>query len=645
MYLCTILPGHKTSTPVVLSKTIEASATHVWRLSEARIIFNAVSTSTITVPVDALPDNRWTYMLLGPLFRLTCLFEACGRLSPSGPVAVRIHIAKDVFDSHLTRGLCSSECMEWESRLNSVLTTTMFIVESTAERRKKSSWETSTVSMDISGATPLGPDVMFDWNAMLFSSTKPLSFSADLPMCLYASAITPRAEYLLASCSTARRVRARTGLLDSISAPHGLLVVTPHADIWCAAAKSASMVVFDSALDLSRQDMEADSFCVVVHPDALLATVADLVDLDDLMGDAMLHRAVRGNFKRMWRRMFVNSIAGKFSNVRTPLPLIHFGCAILDDLGDFGSDSVQQLCSSDKVVHVIVDHTRLRVDWPSFRDLARVYGEVPRWAIPLMHRDAQHLIHVLPTPKSLKKHVKLVGHQVRACVAEERVASMFQNSAPPVPLADALQRFASKPLPLAVLRELVLRSFCTWTSTLGEFLVSKREQVHQLSENFVKSVLDKFGSDTCGICFDTKADAMALCGHVYCKDCARQHFGSAWADNHIQPCAMCRVALTSGDLFFLLPEGEPYEPVKTSKNAALETFLRGLRNSTFLQVWSRDESIREDTRTVVITSITNVTAINVLKSLQNFSHAVQVHVFYTADEAAAFDSFQLDFNM
>lgn len=644
MYLCTVLPGHKKDTPVVLGRTVEATAVHVWRNSEARVVFTA-GTISVSIPTHSLPNNHWTFLLISPLFRITCLFEslANNRLSASGPVALRVHVVRDIFDAQLSRGLCSAEFVEWEARLNNVLSTTMYTVESTADKRKRPTWDVPRVGLDVGASTAFGPDHKFDWNALLFSSTRAPSVTREFPMSLYVSDITPRADYLIAACASPRRGRTRAGLLDTVAAPQGLLVVSAHCDMWVAAAQKASMTVFTEALELSRQDMESESFCVVVHPDSIITTLYSLVDLDDLMGDALLHRSVP--FKTLGRRMFVNAVATKFPNVRTPIPLIQFGCAILDDLGrDTGS--VKQLVVSDKLVHVIVDHERMRVEWPSMKDLAMVYGaELPHWALPLLHRDGQDLIHVLPTPKSVKKHVKLVGHPVRASTAEDRVSAMFRHRPVPVPIADALQRFSARPLPLTVMRELVLRSFQTWSSTLGEFLKSDREGVHQLSEHFVKSVLEQLGSDACGICFDTKAEAMALCGHVYCKDCARQHFGSAWADNQIQSCAMCRVALTSGDLFFVQPDGEAFEPVKTSKVSALDGFLCGLRNKALMQVWCEGGDVRPETRTLVITNIKDVLAIDVMKALKDCPHAVQVHIFHTPEETSAFDCFHTDFNV
>ena len=586
-------------------------------VSEATIAFNAVfneiritlkTGSVVHVPVDRLRFMTWLRLLAFDSLKLTCMVSTS--LAFSDPYAVKVHAVSKHFEVPLWNPLV----MAVEKELASVMRYS-FAIDTP---KKRGPWDSFPKVADIATSVTVAPCVHWSYESSCFVEAPTEGLKALLKPVAVVSTVTDHWRgNLLVQWSTARsslkKRRVDPPDASRLDAPDTALVITEDVAAWTQAAKGLDITCgVLGTISLSR-DTLSQTRLVIATPMCIAQEIMTAEDLEQSIRVGARCTSIQA------RRLAVHVVTQNFSNFTLPLDYVKFNMLMIDTEEDLGMLSPGQ---SSRCVRIHKDaRTKPRGSY--------LCANVPKWAFSLA-LTASEVLYV-PVPKTVLKHYHIVGHPIKATVAEERIAKTFQNRFCPLEASEAILRFAQKSMPIGVVKELMRSHFQRLQISLASF--ASTEAPVAVNAQYALKAIDE--SKTCCVCFDpTNADkwAITLCGHVFCKDCARQHFYKEWTDGKAKDCAQCRTPLLSGDFFLIESfDKQSYVPAISAKKQAVRSFTTGVRSSLGIQFWGQPDCC-ERPKHLVIEDVATVTAPEIITKYQG----LQVHVFYGPEESRAF---------
>ena len=608
MYLCTLFPFE---TSEAQNTVVEASVSFHYGNNEVRITLK--NGTVLHVAVERLKTLAWLSLLVHDTVRLTCLVNVSHTFSQ--PYAIRVDALSQAFNVPLW----SPQIMALEKNLADAMRYG-YVTEST---KRKPAWDSFSKVSEIATSVGVAPNVHWSYEDMCFvmSPREPLK-TMITPVALVSTVTNHWRAGLLTQWASKGSLKKRKAEFPDdgrYDASETALVITYDVDEWEAAAKSVEFSCARLDCDMSRDDLAATRV-VIATP----LQVAQSVALREGLEESILAGA-RCTVMQA-RRLAVHVVSENFGNFALPLDFIKFNMMILDSNDGLGILSPAQ---SSRVVRVIKDsRTKPRGNVLCNQS---VTNSVPKWAFPLA-MGVSEVLHVA-VPKSVLKHYQIVGHLVKATPSEERIVKVFSQRFCPLESSEAILRFAQKSMPIGVVKDLMRSHFQRMQISLASFVSG--EPPVAINSAYALRAIDT-STKSCCVCFETASEekwAITLCGHVFCKECARQQFYKDWSDGRAKDCAVCRTPLLSGDFFLVEAfEKSTYVPVLSAKKQAVRSFVTGVRSSLGIQYWPVSDSSARP-KHLIIEDVEKVAAPNII---QRFPQGLQVHVFYGADETRFF---------
>jgi hypothetical protein len=253
-------------------------------------------------------------------------------------------------------------------------------------------------------------------------------------------------------------------------------------------------------------------------------------------------------------------------------------------------------------------------------------------------------------PEQILRKFRIFGHHIKHSPVEKMIYKMFPFGCP-LPLGQAVQRFSGDSMPSSVAQELLMHHFSRLGSTLGEYSLPMTSEISQVKFSFVDGSLRDVNKE-CSICLDTitKKYSFAICGHVYCSDCAIKFFRDEFAQQKHKECAMCRTTLLTADVFNI-DEEKAFKPSLSSKDQAVQNFIKASktgnvknwRDFSFGGRYVHDAEQIKDSKTIIVEKPFECSAKNILEIFADSIVPISFNVFYTTQEKKYFLNLQASF--
>jgi hypothetical protein len=650
MYLCTLLPFHEEDD---FEGHLEASIQTNWRNNEIKFVS---ALGTYILPIGNMRTSEWLNLCTAPYCKLVALL----RPSDFAPLGIRVILNREsivnAYDSLNTlRPEDKDAFFNFEASLQiccGQLNSTYYL-ENLDKKRRSQAWDNQTRRhIDIQMSLKLSENLYWSFTTNSFSRECPenLVLHEARPTVLVSNCCDSWRSTVLERASQTHKTSkspaaSATAATECISV-HGItLVVTNEPSKWLKTWKedeTEKAVEFETRglpmCDIDYANMHGHT--LVISPNGLQSNIHSLYNLYETVEYCM--KSASGQSKRtkgQVKRTIVESLVKKLPNFVVPSTLLQVGCIVIDDfetnayikdlLGSLAALRWIQVCKSD-----LTKPKKL-----SFYQQALCY---PGHAYAKAHiqRAIEASLLVVQVPKNILRKIRILGHLVKNGPIEERIGRMFLKSVCPVGMNDSLQRFSGKSMPKATAKGLIERHFGRTLVSLATFSEPSQPNESAISSKFVLQSLDEH--KTCAVCFDAIDDTVftytyTICGHVYCKDCVKQLFYTEWNQGKSKECGQCRHLLSLGDAFAIQPDDKPFVPSVSAMESAMSNFLTGLRTST--QSWDPAVDYDLNVKNVVSNQLWKINASMLLKKF-SAHHSINVHVFYTPDEAAEFAELQ-----
>jgi hypothetical protein len=315
---------------------------------------------------------------------------------------------------------------------------------------------------------------------------------------------------------------------------------------------------------------------------------------------------------------------------------LYFGLVIADDM-DTSSEYANLFPESLRTIQIFKTH-ETKPSGLTQAQLEKAYkkNETSDWSVPHIVSAIQSNLFIYGIPKHVLKKFKIFGHFIKNTAVEDKIARIFSERFCPIAHEDAIQRFCNKSVPKEFAMKLIENHCSRLQTTLASYLYDTSGEDTNINTIFLHSAMHSETKE-CSICFETLAYpwCITMCGHLYCKDCARQQFYEEWNQLKPKECAHCRTSLIMGDLFTIDEYSETaFAPVAPSKEKTLKDFLSSLKNFC---MWGQP---LESKKHIIVDDISSIQPHELVKSATSTVH---VHIFYVQKDTRKYLQFLKSF--
>ena len=592
MLLCTLLPFKNFEYLPDEATFLESSDIHiVWRTNEIRICSPDSRLFSVSIP-----SCTWHLLLMFKFCKLFVIFYQ------GQPAGIRVYTTLSIHQNYVEKSLCDTQFLSFETCLAKVLYSTVFTIEKPHPKKKKLYQDLSLRTFEIDPSAPVSEDLIWCFIDMTFKpkNEKHVSKTASV-----------RPSYLVANCTE----HWRETLLDTVKKfGQTILIITDEPSAWPNTVPFTEQPLQDIKnyiFTITSEDLK-EQYILYIE---LMENVSKVCT--KLYGSSSAHQS---------KRILLHNLVPKLVNFSIPVHMHLFTTVVLDNAECLRYTNTLPNACSKNWVNVFYDNDNSKPMHLKPSQLSKLTSLSNEY-LPLL--QSSDFLTCLSVPKQLLRKYRVYGHLVRNGPIEDRIEKLFPMGCPIKPV-EAIQRFSGKPMPGTFAAELLTSHFQRLGSSLGEY--SSSGQTHFINKEFVNEALN--GSKSCCICFDDLCSEFhfAVCGHIYCKECSTNYFKMDWSQNKPKDCAMCRVKLLLGDLFFV-EDIVQFKPLLSTKETCIVAFKNSMRSKN-LSEWE------ENNYTTKNTIASNINVLSVKNILSREPH--NLHVFYTNEEANLF--FQLKNN-
>ena len=539
-------------------------------------------------------------------------------------VAIRLYLLNSNIETCFKESeLCSTQFMSFEFNLSACLLGTLFYIE---QQKTNFFSKKKLYSNDF-------------FNQKLLSANTLVSITDNVQWCFQNNCFKINEESAVLHCRMDPIVLAanatnhwREALLEQLDCRENLLIITNDVTLWPSS--------FTQITEFGHPLESKGTF--IANSQNILKNFQKQMELLDAIKLISLNIYVARSDEQV-RRFLVTNLAKKLPLFNLPVHFHKYGAVILDNFLSIDHIDLLPKSMTSRWIKVIHDNDNTRPTHLNFSQLKKCIDMNSKVLLSMLWAQTSAQITTFKVPKQVLRRFRITGHPIRDGIAEERIARIFPHGCP-LKTEDAIQRFSGFAMPGALAAEFLTRHFQRLGSSIGEYsLPMTNSGVTLINKDFVNNSLNDLKKE-CSICYDplNAEFNFTVCGHVFCGECSKTYFQAEFSQNKTKECAICRTNLILADIFKIktFSSEAPFVSVLGSKAQSIQAFVKCMRNKN-LASWAEVVQSNEEMvpKNIIVENVRDCTISLILQK----KGPLNIHVFYSKEETAEFNSFQKNF--
>ena len=619
MLLCTLLPFVKYCDTLGSDVFTESTAIQiVWRTNEVRV--SGPESKSFIYAMSEFIDTSWMHLVGSQFCKLNVLF------SGEEAIGIRLYLLGPQIDACFKESeLCSTQFMAFEFSLSDCLKRAYFYLESATNKKKSfllHHTDFSPKTLSVSSLISITDEVQWCFKDFTFKMGPTEDVEKNHITTLNFDSIV-----LAANATNHWRCTLLEQTKQYAVGENKLLIITDDPTKWPCNIVQVSE---------NGHTLNANGI-FIASSETILSNFRKQIELLDMVKVISANIFISRSESQI-RRILVTNLAKKLPLFNLPLHFHKYSAIILDNFSDLQHVDLLPRNLTNRWIKVIHENDCTRPTHLSHDQLKLALNIESKVLLPLVWAPTSSTLISIKIPKQILRRFRIIGHPIRDGIVEERIARAFPNGCP-LKNEDAIQRFSGTSMPGTLAAEYLTRHFQRLGSSVGEYsLPMTNAGVSVINKEFVNKSLNSEKKECC-ICYESLADEFnfTVCGHLYCGECSKTYFQSEFAQNKTKECAICRVNLMIADVFRIksFSSEAPFVSVLGSKAHSIQTFTKCMRNKN-VAYWSQEG---DSAKNIIVDNVYSCTVNSILKK----NGPLNLHIFYTKDEYAAYQLLQKNF--